>query len=120
MHNVTSQRLEQIRTSQEEAANLIRAMDSSKANGPNEISIKLIQITNPAISVSLTKLSNNSFTQGKVASQWKQANVTPVYKKADHRQIITNYRPIVVKSHPSNDPRPSHSFHAYYVMNVYI
>ena len=26
----------------------------------------------------------------------------------------------MVKSHPSNDPRPSHSFHAYYVMNVYI
>ena len=82
-----------VNTSQEEVANLIRAMDSSKANGPDEISIKLLQMTNPVISGSLAKLFNNSFTQGKVASKWKQANVTPVYKKGD-RQIITNYRPI--------------------------
>ena len=68
-------------------------MDSSKANGPDEISIKLLQMTNPVISGSLAKLFNNSFTQGKVASKWKQANVTPVYKKGD-RQIVTNYRPI--------------------------
>ena len=67
--------------------------DSSEANGPDEISIKLLQTPNPAISVSLTKLFNNSVIQGKVASQWKQANVTPVYKKGD-RQIITNYRRI--------------------------
>ena len=93
VHNTTSQRLEQIRTSQEEVAHLIRVMDSSKANGPDEISIKLLQMTNPVISGSLAKLFNNSFTQGKVASKWKQANVTPVYKKGD-RQIITNYRPI--------------------------
>ena len=92
VHNTTSQRLEQI-TSQEEVANLIRVIDSSKANGPDEISIKLLQMTNPVISGSLAKLFNNSFTQGKVASKWKQANVTPVYKKGD-RQIITNYRPI--------------------------
>ena len=93
VHNTTSQRLEQIRTSPEEVANLIRVMDSSKANGPDEISIKLLQITNPVIRGSLAKLFNNSFTQGKVASKWKQANVIPVYKKGD-RQIITNYRPI--------------------------
>ena len=68
-------------------------MDSSQGNGPDEISIKLLQMTNPAISVSLTRLFNNSFIKGKVASQWEQANVTPVYKKGD-RQIITNYRPI--------------------------
>ena len=46
VHNATPpppQRLEQIRTSQEEVANLIRVMDSSKANGPDEISIKLLK-----------------------------------------------------------------------------
>ena len=63
VHNTTSQRLEQIRTSQEEVVHLIRVMDSSKANGPDEISIKLLQMTNPVISGSLAKLFNNSFTQ---------------------------------------------------------
>ena len=93
VHNATSQRLEQIRTSQEEVANFIRVMDSSKANGHDEVSMTLLQMTNPVSSGSLTKLHNTSFTQVKVASQWKQANVTPAYENGD-RQIITNYRPI--------------------------
>ena len=38
-------------------------------------------------------MAHNSFTQGKVSSHWKQANVTPVYKKGD-RQIIINGSPI--------------------------
>jgi len=86
-----------MRTSPEEIEHLIRTLDSSKANGSDEISIRLLQLTAQTICVSLSKLLSSSFIQGKVPSQWKQANVTPVYKKGE-RQNITNYRPISLLS----------------------
>ena len=42
---------------------------------------------------SFTKLINRSFALGKHPSQWKLANVIPLYKN-DNRQFKTNYRPI--------------------------
>jgi hypothetical protein len=96
-HYMTPLRLDHVRTSPEEIQRLIQTLDSSKANGPDEISIRLLQMTGQTICYPLCKLFNNSFFQGKVPSQWKQANVTPVYKKGE-RQIISNYRPISLLS----------------------
>jgi hypothetical protein len=96
-HYMTPLRLDHVRTSPEEIQRLIQTLDSSKANGPDEISIRLLQMTGQTICYPLCKLFNNSFFQGKVPSQWKQANVTPVYKKGE-RQIISNYRPIYLLS----------------------
>ena len=54
-------------------------------------------MTGQTICDSLSKLFNNSFIQGKVPSQWKQTNVTPIYKKGE-QQNITNYGPISLVS----------------------
>ena len=45
------------------------------------------------LSFPLTDLFNYSLTQGKVPDLWKQANVTPIYKK-DDPSVVSNYRPI--------------------------
>ena len=82
-HYMTPLKLDHVRTNPEELELLIHTLDSSKVNGPDEICIKLLQLTRQTICDLLSKLFNNSFIQGKVPSQWKQATVTPVYKKGE-------------------------------------
>ena len=63
----------------------------------DEISIRLLKNTRVSICEGLSRLLNTSFNQGKVPQKWKQANVTPIYKKGD-RQLVSNYRPISLLS----------------------
>jgi hypothetical protein len=93
----TSERLDCVRTNPEEVEVLIRTLDSTKANGPDEISIHLLKQTSTTVSGALSRLFNNSFEMGTVPLQWKLANITPVYKKGD-RQLVNNYRPISLLS----------------------
>jgi hypothetical protein len=53
--------------------------------------------TAASIAMPLTKLYNKSLLIGKFPSQWKDVNVTPVFKK-DDRQDKKNYRPITLLS----------------------
>ena len=84
-------------TSPEEIEHLISNLDATKAHGPDEISIRLLKNTRVSICEGLSRLLNTSFNQGKVPQKWKQANVTPIYKKGD-RQLVSNYRPISLLS----------------------
>ena len=43
----------------------------------------------------MSKLINRSFVLGKYPSQWKLANVIPLYKEGN-RQTKTNYRPVLL------------------------
>jgi len=44
----------------------------------------------------LTKLYNTSLLTGSIPSDWKQSNVTAVYKSSGSRDDPTNFRPISV------------------------
>ena len=52
-----------------------------------------LKICRFGIAESFTKLINFSFLKGEYPSEWKKANVSPIYKKED-RQCKVNYRPI--------------------------
>ena len=45
----------------------------------------------------LTELFNLSMSKGKVPARWKEAYVTPIYKKGDKRKP-NNYRPVSLTS----------------------
>ena len=45
----------------------------------------------------LTKIFNNSITNGVIPRDFKLANVTPIYKKGN-KKIASNYRPISLTS----------------------
>jgi hypothetical protein len=75
----TAERIGVVRTTPDEVETLIRALDSSKANGPDGISIQLLKSTATSISDALSRLFNTSFRRGIVPTQWKEANITPVY-----------------------------------------
>ena len=69
-------------------------LDASKATGPNEIPARIVKETAHEIAPSLCELFlNRSLRLGSVPTDWKLANVVPVFKK-DSKEHAENYRPI--------------------------
>ena len=59
----------------------LRALDTSKACGPDGIPPRLLQECAREIAPSICELFNRSLHTGHVPTEWKLANVTPVHKK---------------------------------------
>jgi hypothetical protein len=78
---------------EEEVAAVLRNLDPNKASGPDGIPCRLLKEVAREIAPSLCRLFNLSLSLGVVASEWKFANISPVFKKEDP-SIESNYRPI--------------------------
>ena len=63
---------------------LLSSVDASKANGPDEISAKMLKCTASCVAPSITQLFNLSLTTGKIPSEWKRSLVVPIPKSDDH------------------------------------
>jgi len=72
---------------------IMRGLDVNKASGPDGLSPFILKHCCQQLAPSLTLMFNKSMELGKVPSQWKLANVTPVFKKGE-KQNVENYRPI--------------------------
>ena len=119
--------LEFIFISSEVVSALLSSLKTDKATGPDGISARLLTECANEIAPSLTALFNKSLSLGKVPQEWKEANVVPVPKRGDLREL-TNYRPIsllslisktleqVVNMHVSDFVRPplKKSQHGFY------
>jgi hypothetical protein len=96
----TNARLESVSATVEATESIINSSDPSKANGPDNISNRLLKKVCSSISRPLTKIFNMSFSSGKFPDIWKHANVNPLHKD-DDRQFKKNYRPISLLSNIS-------------------
>lgn len=85
--------LSNILTTNEEVLELMKNVDTSKACGHDGIGNKIIQFCSYGFSPGLTSFINLSLRLGQYPSQWKLANVIPIYKK-DNRHCKNNYRPV--------------------------
>ena len=72
-------------------------MNTSKANGPDNISNLVLKTCAETLSPSIEYLINKSLKDGSFPIIWKEANVVPIYKKDDRRDI-KNYRPVSLLS----------------------
>ena len=88
---------EELLCTPEEVLFYILSLDSSKANGPDGISVQMLKGTAHSIAPSITKLFNISIRQGRFSKCWKISSIVPIPKSNNHSEC-TNYRPISLLS----------------------
>ena len=79
--------LSSIVTSAEEVKSILETLKIGKASGPDCINNYVLKMCAVELSEPLSKLFNCSLSQAKVPITWKEANVTPVFKKDDPLQL---------------------------------
>jgi hypothetical protein len=93
VHKKTDSSLTEIIVEVQEVEDILLSLDTSKASGPDSISAKMLKVSAKAIAPSLTRLISMSLRSKIVPQGWKDANVTPIFKKGN-KSICSNYRPI--------------------------
>ena len=86
-------RITSCHVTEEDIVLIIKTLDSSKAHGWDNISIKMIKIWGESITVPLKIIFEQSLKEKKFPEVWKKANIVPVHKKVD-KDLIKNYRPV--------------------------
>ena len=89
--------LEDISFSEEQILKHLKGIDETKSRGADNIHPKLVKETAMQIVKPLTTIFQKSMAMGKVPTDWKLANVTPIHKKGP-KHISSNYRPISLTS----------------------
>ena len=72
---------------------IIHSLNPNKANGWDDISIRMIKLCDDALLLPLKLIFENCLSQGIFPEMWKKANVVPVHKK-NLKNLKQNYRPI--------------------------
>lgn len=78
---------------EDEILKQLKSIDETKSPGPDGIPSKLLKQHAESMTPSNTLLFNKSLELGAFPQIWKLANICPVYKKGNKKEI-TNYRPI--------------------------
>ena len=76
---------------------LLSEINPHKASGPDNIPARVLKETASEIAPMLTHLFQQSLNTGVIPPEWKQAYVTPIYKKGN-KADPKNYRPVSLTS----------------------
>ena len=76
---------------------LLQNINPNKATGPDGIPGRVLKECAQELAPVLTHLFQASLHQGKIPHEWKQAHVSPIFKKGDRHQPA-NYRPVSLTS----------------------
>ena len=93
MNYLANNRLSSITFSQDDIAKIIQNLDSGKAHGHDNISIRMLKICGSAIYKPLAIIFKQCVDTGIFPSEWKKGNIVPIHKKGD-KQTLKNYRPV--------------------------
>jgi hypothetical protein len=72
-------------------------LSANKAGAVDEINSFVLKMCAHEFAIPLNIIFQRSLIEGKVPSQWKVANITPIFKKGS-RAIAANYRPVSLTS----------------------
>ena len=79
--------------SEEKILQIIRSLNPNKAHGWDEISVRMIKLSDAALVAPLKIIFTNCLRSGIFPQIWKHANVVPVHKKNENN-LKGNYCPI--------------------------
>ena len=91
------ERIEDLHISVVGVQNLLNSLNPKKANGPDQLPIRILKETANEIVPILHVIFMASLQQGAVPKDWRSANVVPAFKKGN-RLSAENYRPISLTS----------------------
>ena len=76
---------------------LLQDINPHKATGPDDIPGRLLKTLSDEVVDILCMIFQASLDQGKIPTAWKQAYISPIFKKGD-RHKPSNYRPVSLTS----------------------
>ena len=76
---------------------LLCDLDPHKAPGPDAIPARTLKLAAEELAPVLTLIFQKSLDTGEIPLLWRQANITPIFKKGD-RTLPANYRPVSLTS----------------------
>ena len=89
--------LENVIITPDDVKDVLKNLDTSKAQGPDFISPRILKEAADILTPHLCRLYNLSLNSKHFPSAWKIANVIPIHKKDDQSKV-GNYRPISLLS----------------------
>ena len=75
----------------------LEELNCNKSQRPDEIHPRLLKVLSSVIAKKLAKLFQNSLVQGIVTNDWREANITALFKKGS-KSASQNYRPVSLTS----------------------
>ena len=85
--------LDSIDIKESDILNILKSIDANKAHGHDDISIRMLNLSQKSILKPLKLIFKNCLRTRLFPDQWEKANVVPIHKKGD-KQLIENYRPV--------------------------
>ena len=90
-------KMDHIQITEEGISKLLSNLCETKATGPDNISAKFLKTFATELAPVYRFLFQTSLDQCKVPDDWKEANITPIFKKGE-RNKPENYRPVSITS----------------------
>ena len=91
--------LDNIEVSEDGVRKLLRELIPHKACGPDKVHPRVLKELADEVAPILTMIYKSSLKTGLVPSDWRTANVAPIFKKGEHYDPA-NYRPVSLTSVP--------------------
>ena len=93
----TLEQLPEISLTKQSILNKLAKLDIAKASGPDGMHPCVLKNCAESLVNPLYYLFQQSLNSGELPLEWKQANVTPIFKKGSRSQA-SNYRPVSLTS----------------------
>ena len=90
---ITDKRLSTVTFSARDIGKIIQNLDSNKAHGHDNLSIRMLKICGDSVCLPLEMIFKQTLLTGVFPSVWKKGNIVPIHKNGD-KQNIKNYRPV--------------------------
>ena len=96
-YNYSGSRLSSLDITEEKVMKILSKLDVNKSAGPDGVTNRLLNNCREELVGPLTKIFRRSIDTGEVPIAWKEANVSPLFKKGVKTNPL-NYRPVSLTS----------------------